>query len=226
MINRRYPAGIVAGVIALAIAVVPIEAQQGEPVRVPRAVLQRYVGEYDQNGNTIKVSLSGDTLFREVPGRRVVLQPISETLFTIGPIFTAEFVIDEAGGVTQIVSSAVIEYRLPRKGSRAAAPLPPPAGSPAAVRVPRSVLEQYVGVYEYIAGQMSRTDLRIVVRLKGDTLTRAIGGKETALTPISQTRFRVDGTSLVTEFVVDDAGVTQVLGSGFQQLLARLTSKP
>ena len=27
------------------------------------------------------------------------------------------------------------------------------------------------------------------------------------------------------EFVVDAAGVTQVVGSGFQQMLARLTSK-
>jgi hypothetical protein len=43
--------------------------------------------------------------------------------------------------------------------------------------------------------------------------------------PVSDTRFTVANTSLVTEFVVDDAGVTQVMGSGFQQLLARLTSK-
>ena len=222
MINRQHAAGIAAGVIALAIAVGPMEAQQEAPVRVPTSVLQRYVGEYDQNGNTIRVSLSGDTLFREVPGQRIVLQPITQTLFRMGPIFTAEFVIDEAGGVTQIVSSAVIEYRLPRKGSRASAP---PAAPPAAVRVPRSVLEQYVGTYEYIPGQMSRTDLRIVIRLKGDTLTRVIGGMEAVLTPISETRFRVTGTSLVTEFVVDEAGVTQVLGSGFQQLLARLQPK-
>ena len=219
MIDRQHAAGIAAGVIALAIAVGPIEAQQPTPVRVPRSVLERYVGEYDQNGSTIKVYVRGDTLFREVPGQRVVLLPISETLFRMGPIFTAEFVIDEAGGVTQVVSSAVIEYRLPRKGSHAVAP---PAESPAAARVPRSVLEQYVGTYHYIPGQMTRTDLRIVIRLKGDTLTRVIGGMETALTPISETRFGVNGTSLVTEFVVDEAGVTQVLGSGFQQLLARL----
>jgi len=32
-------------------------------------------------------------------------------------------------------------------------------------------------------------------------------------------------TSLMMEFVVDEAGVTLVLGSGFQQMLARLTSK-
>jgi len=35
----------------------------------------------------------------------------------------------------------------------------------------------------------------------------------------------VGSTSLVTEFVVDEAGVTQVLGSRHHQLLARLKSK-
>ena len=104
------------------------------------------------------------------------------------------------------------------------APPPPPAPAEPVVRIPRSVLEQYVGVYEYLPGQMSRTDLRIVVRLEGDTLMRDIGGPQ-ILTPISETRFRVAGTSLLVEFVIDEAGVTQVLGSGGQQMLARLTSK-
>jgi hypothetical protein len=45
------------------------------------------------------------------------------------------------------------------------------------------------------------------------------------LIPISETRFRVAGTSLMLEFVVDEAGVTQVLGSGGQQMLARLRPK-
>ena len=58
----------------------------------------------------------------------------------------------------------------------------------AAVRVPRSVLERYVGDYV-------------------------------------DTRFKVGTTSAIVEFVVDEAGVMQVLGSGFQQSLARLTSK-
>ena len=73
------------------------------------------------------------------------------------------------------------------------------------MRVPRSVLERYVGVYEYIPSQMSRTDLRIVIGLKGDTLTREMG-REEMLTPISETRFRVGSTSLLVEFVVDEAG--------------------
>ena len=221
MINRQY-ARIAAGVLALAFAVGPIEAQPQAPVQVPRSVLERYVGEYDQNGTTIKVTLSGDTLFREVPGQRVAFVPISETLFRMGSVFTAEFVIDQAGGVTQVLSDGVdIEYRLPRKGSRRA---PPPAVPVATVRVPRSVLERYVGTYEFLPGQMSRTDLRVVVRLRGDTLIREMG-QEVVLTPISERQFGVGNTRMMVEFVVDEAGVTQVMGSGFQQMLARLKPK-
>ena len=209
-----------AGVLALAIAVGPAQAQQQAPVRVPVPTLQRYVGEYDQNGSTTKVLLKGDTLFREVPGKREILQPISETLFRFGLVFTAEFVTDRAGGVTQVVSDGVgTEFRLPRKGARAA-----PAPAAAAVRVPRPVLERYVGTYEYLPGQMARSDLRVVVRLQGETLIRSMREDE-VLTPISESRFRVGNTSMVTEFVVDEAGVTQVMGTGFQQLLARLTPK-
>ena len=220
MIHRRYTAGVAAGLLALSTVAGTLEAQG--PVRVPRPVLERYVGEYDQNGNTIRVTLSGDTLFREIPGQRAPFVPITESVFRMGPVFTAEFVIDSAGGVTQVLSDGIdIEYRLPRKGARPSPPPPPPA---AAVTVPRSVLERYVGTYEFIAGQMSRTDLRVVVRLEGDKLVRVMGGEQ-ILTPISQTRFRVGNTKLETEFVIDEAGVTQVMGSGWQQMLARLTSK-
>ena len=219
MINRRF-AGIAAGAFAVAVAVAAVAAQG--PVRVSRTLLERYVGDYDQNGNTIKVLLEGDTLLREVPGQRVALVPISDTIFRMGPVVTAEFVIDQAGGATMVLSDGIdIEYRLPRKGSR---PAPPPAMPAATVRVPRSVLERYVGTYEYIPGQMSRTDLRVVVKLKGDTLVRWMG-KDEILTPVSETRFRVGNTRMMVEFVVDEAGVTQVMGSGFQQMLARLTPK-
>ena len=220
MINHRCAAGIAAAVLAFAIAAGPIQAQQQASVRVPVPVLERYVGEYGQNGNTIRVVLSGDTLFREVPGQRMALQPLSETLFRAARILTVEFVVDQAGGVTQVVSDgAGVEFRIPRRGSRAA---PPPPAS--AVRVPRSVLERYVGTYEFLPGQMGRNDLRVEVRLEGGRLIRSMQGDH-VLTPISETRFRVGDTSLVTEFVIDEAGVTQVMGSGFQQMLARLTNR-
>jgi hypothetical protein len=221
MINRQCVAGI-AGVLFLAIAVNHVEAQQQGTVRVPRAVLERYIGDYDQDGNTIKVLLDGDRLIREVPGQRVVLQPISETMFHMGPVFTAEFVIDQAGAVTLVFSDGIdIEYRLPRKGTRAA---PPPTVPVATAPVPRSVLQRYVGTYEFIPGQMSRTDLKVVVRLEGDTLVRKMG-RDVVLTPVSETQFRVGNTRMMVEFVVDEAGVTQVMGSGFQQMLARLEKK-
>jgi hypothetical protein len=219
LINRQF-AGIAAVVLALAVAVA-VGAQQSAPVRVPTSVLERYVGEYDHAGNTFKIVLREDTLFQETTTQRRALQPISESLFHLAGVFTAEFVIDQAGGVTMVTSDGIeIESRVPRKGSRAA---PPPLPA-APARVPRSVLERYVGTYEFIPGQMSRADLRVVVRLKGDTLVRELGA-EHVLTPISETRFRVGKTSLMVEFVVDEAGVTQVMGSGFQQLLARLRSK-
>ena len=220
MIRRQLFTGVAAAVLALGIAVHPSAAQQQAELRVPVSVLERYVGEYDQTGTTVTVGLSGGTLFREVPGQRVVLVPISETLFRMGPVFTAEFVTDRTGAMTQVISDGVmVEYRLPRKGAVTAAPAPPP---PATVRIPRSVLERYAGTYEFLPGQMGRTDLRVVVRLRGDTLTRSVGARDLVLVPISESRFMVENTSLVTEFVVDEAGVTQVMGRGFQQLLARL----
>ena len=227
MIHRHEFLGMAAGArvllaLAVSIAAEPLDAQQQTEVRVPRSVLERYVGEYSHSGDTFKIVLKGDTLFQETTGQRRTLEPISETLFHLGGVFTAEFVIDHAGAVTIVMSDGVeIEHRVPRKGSRATPPPPLPA---ATVRVPRSVLEQYVGTYEFIPGQMSRTDLRVVVRLKGDTLVRVLG-EERVLTPISETRFRVGNTSLLVEFVVDESGVTQVMGSGFQQLLSRLKPK-
>ncbi|HEX6974339.1 MAG TPA: hypothetical protein VF147_08060 [Vicinamibacterales bacterium] len=222
MIDRRYVIATALSVLAFAMTARAVEAQQPAAVRVPPSVLEKYVGEYVYpDGNTITVRLVGDTLFREIPGQRVPFVPLSETLFMLGPVFTAEFVIDSAGGITQVLSDgAGVEYRLRRKGS----PKPPPPPPVAPVSVPESVLEQYVGVYEYIPGQMQRTDLRIVVRLKGDTLIREMG-REDVLTPVSETKFRVGETSLTVEFVVDEAGVTQILGTGFQQMLARRTSK-
>ena len=126
-VSRATSAGIALSVLALTITVRPVEAQQQAAVRVPRAVLERYVGEYVYpDGATFKVGLEGDTLFQEVPGRRLAYAPISETLFMLGPVFTAEFVIDQAGGVTQILSDgAGVEYRLRRKGSPPAPPPPP-----------------------------------------------------------------------------------------------------
>lgn len=220
MIRCKY---LITVALALTAAAQPMEAQQPATVRVPRSVLERYVGEWVYpDGNTVNLRVRGETLYREIPGQQVAFVPISETVFRLGPVFTAEFVIDQSGGITQILSDGTgVEFRLRRKGSR---PAVLPTSSLAPVSVPKSVLERYVGVYEYIPGQMKRTDLRVVITLKGDTLMRDMG-ENLPLVPLSETRFRVSGTSLMVEFVVDDAGVTLVLGSGGQQMIARLTSK-
>ena len=221
-------ARIASGVLALTIAAGPMEAQQQPPtVHVPASVLQRYVGEYvyPDGVSTLTVAASGDTLFQVTPGKRVAYRALSPTLFMFGPFFTAQFLVDEAGGATQILSNGTgIEFRLRRKGSPPEQV--PPASTTPAVRVPREVLERYVGVYEFVAGQMKRTDLRVEIRLQGDTLIRIGAGPTSVLTPVSNTRFKVGTTSAMVEFVVDDWGVMQILGSGFQQMLARRTSKP
>ena len=211
---------LAAVIIALSVAARPTAAQQEAAVLVPKSVLQRYEGEWIYpDGNSVMIRLRGETLFREIPGQQVPLVPISETLFRLGPVFTAEFLTDKSGGITQVLSDGTgVEFRLRRKGSRPATLAASPTETP--VSVPRSVLEQYVGVYEYIPGQMKRTDLRITVRLDGDKLVRDMGLWET-LVPLSETKFRVANTSLIVEFVVDEAGVTQVLGSGGQQMIAR-----
>ena len=137
--------------------------------------------------------------------------PLSESVFRLGGSLTAEFVSEKTYGTTMILGNgANMEFRLPRKGSR-----PVPAPKPKEVDVPTSVLQRYVGEYEYIRGQMERTDLRVFIRLRGHALTQQLdNNEERHLIPLSETRFNVSGTLLVTEFVVDDAGVTQVMGSG------------
>jgi hypothetical protein len=207
--------------VALALIIAgPVHAQRAA-VRVPTPVLEQYVGEYvyPEGNNTLSISLSGDTLFRVDGSRRVVMVPLSERVFRLGPGLTMEFVTDKAYGTTIILGNgANMEFRLPRKGTR-----PVPAPTPKAVDVPRSVLQRYVGEYEYIPGQMNRTDLRVMIRLRKDGLTQALDtNPEVALIPLSETRFSVSGTLLVVEFVIEDAGVTQVMGSGGREMLARL----
>jgi hypothetical protein len=224
LVRIARSAAITAGLFALGIAGRPIAAQQQPSLRVPASVLARYVGDYvSAGGTTIMVRLHGDTLFHEEQQQRRILVPMSETQFWTAGVRTVEFVVDRAGGVTQLIGDGVeIESRFRRSGS----PPAPPEAAPATVHVPRSVLERYVGKYEFIPGQMGRTDLRVTVRLHGDTLVRQLRPQvSVVLTPISETRFRVAGTSIMVEFVIDENGVTQVMGSGAQQLVARLTSK-
>src|SRR5437868_6355827 len=87
---------IAACALALPTTVTPLRAIDGPqaPAKVPTSVLERYVGEYVYpDGNVVWVRLKGDTLVRDLPNQQAPYVPLSETLFRIGPIFTAEFVI-------------------------------------------------------------------------------------------------------------------------------------
>src|SRR6476661_4463716 len=91
-------------VVALTVAGSTVKAQQ--PVRVPTSVLQRYEGEWVYpDGNSVMIRLDGETLYRVIPNQKMPLVPMSQTLFRVGPNFTAEFILDEKGGATQILSS-------------------------------------------------------------------------------------------------------------------------
>src|SRR5687767_7488837 len=153
------PRRIIAAVLTLLVSVQSLEAQQQSSVRVPRSVLERYVGEWVYpEGNSIRVLLQGDTLYQETAGRRTPYTPLSDTLFMFGPFFTAEFLIDRAGGATQVLSNGTsLEYRLRRKGSPPAAVASGSALPTTPVPVSTEVLDRYVGTYAFVPGQMSRT---------------------------------------------------------------------
>src|SRR5690606_4301989 len=122
MINRRrlLRIGITVGLVAITLTLRPTEAslsdaparQQQTAERGPPPGLESYVGDYlYPDGATFKLRRDGDTLYQEAPGRRLALAAVSETLFMMGPVFTAEFVTDTRGGVTIILSDgAGVEY--------------------------------------------------------------------------------------------------------------------
>ena len=211
----RAAARTALGVLAFSIALRPAGAQQQPPapVNVPRAVLERYVGEYALTPWSLAfLRMRGDTLVREMSGQQDAYIALSETRFRVGSTpFIAEFVIDQAGVVTQIVKAPNgPEMRSARLGGGT---------------VPKSVLERYVGEYEFMP------KLSFVIRLRGETLSgqQTAGGPETALIPVSETRFTVGAgaTQLEVEFVTDKAGqVTKVVRQGTYEMRGTRKAKP
>ncbi len=70
-----------------------------------KSFLEKFVGEYELEGMTIKIVLKGeDTLFLSVPGQpEYELVPYKGNEFTLKNLsgFSIEFIMDESGGVTE-----------------------------------------------------------------------------------------------------------------------------
>src|SRR5688572_14782388 len=111
--------GITLAVLALTIAVRPMDAQRPAPAAAPAAssaaadtlcvpveVLKKSAGTYDFNirAGPVEIMLKGDQPGRKMAGQPdYVLTPISQTKFKMGTTpLTVEFVLDESGAVTQV----------------------------------------------------------------------------------------------------------------------------
>jgi hypothetical protein len=83
-------------------------------IRVPVEVLERYVGEYQMPPGILSVRRSGDTLTVQASEQpeAFVLEPRSQTRFQVqGAPVVVEFVTDEAGAVSLLVSQGDQEIR-------------------------------------------------------------------------------------------------------------------
>jgi hypothetical protein len=89
-------------------------AEAGLAVRVPVEVLDRSAGEYQMPPGILSVRRSGDTLTAQPSGQpeTFVLEPRSQTRFQVrGAPVEVEFVTDEAGAVSLVVSQGDQEMR-------------------------------------------------------------------------------------------------------------------
>jgi hypothetical protein len=90
------------------------EAAADLAIRVPVEVLERYVGEYQMPPGILSVRRSGDTLTVQAAEQpeAFVLEPRSQTRFQVqGAPVVVEFVTDEAGAVSLVVSQGDQEIR-------------------------------------------------------------------------------------------------------------------
>ena len=83
-------------------------------VKVPAAILKKYVGVYDFEKDeafgirTLDVTLGGDQLFIDFNGKgKVPLMPLSETMFSPRLLGTYEFIVDDKGEVTHVLAHGV-----------------------------------------------------------------------------------------------------------------------
>lgn len=85
-----------------------------EPVQVAPEILAKYVGEYDFEGpnpyryRTMTITLVDGQLYADFNGKgRVLMAPISDTLFSPRLLGTFEFVTDASGAVTHVMAHSI-----------------------------------------------------------------------------------------------------------------------
>jgi hypothetical protein len=85
-----------------------------EPVHVAPEILAKYVGEYDFEGDnpfryrTMTISVVDGQMFADFNGKgRVLMAPISDTMFSPRLLGTFEFVSDASGAVTHVMAHSI-----------------------------------------------------------------------------------------------------------------------
>jgi CubicO group peptidase (beta-lactamase class C family) len=184
----------------LAAAAVGDPYPQFAAMELPAEVLQRYVGVYRIEDSTERlVTVDDGALYTSRGGRKTQAHPSSETHFfyrTSNSHFEFEL---EDGAVT-----AMLMYqdaaKLPERAVRVSGTVP----TREAVRLDRSILEGYVGVYEIQPG------FDLTVYLEGDALmTRATGQGSVAIHASSETEFYVEEFEARLTFVMGPDGKAQ-----------------
>jgi hypothetical protein len=101
-----------------------------EPVHVAPEILARYVGEYDFEAanpfrfRTMTITLVDGQLIADFNGKgRVLMAPISDTMFSPRLLGTFEFVSDDTGAVTHVIAHSIaVSFKAVRRRDSQPAP--------------------------------------------------------------------------------------------------------
>ena len=187
----------------LAAAAVGDPYPQFAAIELPEETLRRYVGVYQVDDSTERmVTVADGVLYTSRGGRKTRAAPSSETHFfyrTSNSHFAFEL---EDGAVTAMLTYQD-DAELPERAVKVSDTVP----TREALRLDRSILERYVGVYEIQPG------FDLTVYLEGDALmTWATGQSSVAIHASSETEFYVEEFDARLTFVVGpDGKATEVV---------------
>lgn len=96
------------------------------PVHVAPEILAKYVGEYDFEGDnpfryrTMTISVVDGQMFADFNGKgRVLMAPVSDTMFSPRLLGTFEFVSDDSGTVTHVMAHSIAaSFKIVRRRDR------------------------------------------------------------------------------------------------------------